>query len=500
MRTKRIWTRSWLALILLATFALGAPVIAAGDEPSPGADATAKSENDTQSKGKFSLTEAAPELFYSAMRYDKFFGDANTVDGGLFERSQLLGDPGGVRQAMVDKGLYVNVGVTQFMQRNVSGGDDKNNRYNGSTDLWMWYDTGKADLWPGGVFFVHGEGRWRSGINDDVGSFQSANHDQQFPDTDSDNNNWALSEWYYIQALPWNLTAAGGKMNFASYGDTNPLANRERSQFLYSGLVVNPIPGEYFPYTTLIGWLNWKPNKTHSFTAVTGINSDDAKATAEWGTFDTLTTKDLSFVFDYVLSYDLAGRPGHFLVDIAYSKKERASFDISRERLFAQRIGAVPIDEKSTNYTVIGNFAQYLWVKEGSADAYNRRMEANPDEGLTRHNQPPAGIGIFSRFGWHPEDRNVIDAFYSFGLRGNGVSFPGRNDDEWGIGWAGSHISGDLRDNIDRLRDWEHAFEGYYNYMLTPAMRLSVNTQAIRPADEELDTAYTLGLRLQCDF
>ena len=452
-------------------------IMAFGPSESPAAE--------TAGKGKFSLTEAAPELFYSAMRYDKFFGDANTVGGGLFERSSLLGDPGGVRQSLVDHGLYVNMHVTQFLQRNASGGDNKNTRNNGSSDLWVWYDTGKAGLWPGGAAFVHGEGRWRSGINNDVGSIQSANHDQQFPDTDSNNNNWAMSEWYLIQSLPANFMAAAGKMNFASYGDTNMLANRERSQFNYSGLVVNPIPGEYFPYTTLIGWLNWAPNKTHSLTGVVGINN--GASTAEAGTFDTLTTKDLSYVFQYVLSYEIAKRPGSFLVDLAYSTKERNSFDISRERLFGQLIGAIPIDEKSSNYTVIGNFAQYLWMKEG-------------DEGLPRNNLPPRGIGIFGRFGWHPEDRNVIDAFYSFGVRGIGMLIPGRPDDEWGLGWAGSHISDDLRDLTDQLRSWEHAFELYYNYMLTPAMRLSANTQVIRPAVEDNDTALTLGLRLQLDF
>ncbi len=475
MKTTVLRQKLTLGLVVLAIFGFGLAATAAAQGSSPAGG------------GKFSITEAKPELFYSAMRYDKFFGDANTVHGGILERSNLLGNPGNVRQTLVDHGLYLNIGVTQFLQRNFSGGDDENTRYNGSTDLWMWYDTGKADLWPGGAFFVHGEGRWRSGINNDVGSYQSANHDQQFPDTDSNNTNWALSEWYYIQSLPWNLMVSGGKMNFASYGDTNILANRERSQFLYSGLVVNPIPGEYFPYTTLIGWLNWSPNKMHSLTAVTGVNSDDAKATAEAGTFDTLTTKDLSFVFDYVFSYDIAARPGRFLVDLAYSTKERASFDISRQQLFAQSVGEVPIDEKSTNYTVIGNFSQYLWVKEGS-------------QGLKRENLPPRGIGIFCRFGWHPEDRNVIDEFYSFGLRGIGVSLPGRDDDEWGLGWAGSHISEDLRDNIDDLRDWEHAFEAYYNLLLTPAAHLSVNAQAIRPADEDLDTAYTLGLRMQLDF
>jgi hypothetical protein len=92
------------------------------------------------------------------------------------------------------------------------------------------------------------------------------------------------------------------------------------------------------------------------------------------------------------------------------------------------------VDEKSNNYTVIGNFAQYLWVKAGSAEAYNRRVEASPHAGLTHHNVPPAGIGIFGRFGWAPKDRNAIDQFYSFGIGGYGMLIPGRDNDQWGIG------------------------------------------------------------------
>jgi porin len=110
------------------------------------------------------------------------------------------------------------------------------------------------------------------------------------------------------------------------------------------------------------------------------------------------------------------------------------------------------------------------------------------------------GIGIFGRAGWSPKDRNVIDQFYSFGIGGYGMLIPGRYNDQWGIGWAGSHISSDLRDLPVGLRSWEHAGVAFYNFWLTPAVHLSLNTQVIRPADDSLDTAWTLGSRLQLDF
>lgn len=37
-------------------------------------------------------------------------------------------------------------------------------------------------------------------------------------------------------------------------------------------------------------------------------------------------------------------------------------------------------------------------------------------------------------------------------------------------------------------------------FWLTPAAHLSLNTQVIRPANDSLDTAWTLGARLQLDF
>jgi hypothetical protein len=80
-------------------------------------------------------------------------------------------------------------------------------------------------------------------------------------------------------------------------------------------------------------------------------------------------------------------------------------------------------------------------------DAYDRerRMKESKHPGLARLHLPPVGIGIFGRAGLAPTDRNVIDQFYRFGVGGYGMLIPGRGQDRWGIGWAGTHISDDLR-------------------------------------------------------
>ena len=81
---------------------------------------------------------------------------------------------------------------------------------------------------------------------------------------------------------------------------------------------------------------------------------------------------------------------------------------------------------------------------------------------------------------------------------------PGRDQDQWGIGWAGTHISSDLRDDAALFRvdldSFEHAFEAFYNFQLTPAVHLTLNAQAVNSTAKDIDTAYTVGSRLQIDF
>jgi hypothetical protein len=139
-------------------------------------------------------------------------------------------------------------------------------------------------------------------------------------------------------------------------------------------------------------------------------------------------------------------------------------------------------------------------------DAYDRerRMKESKHPGLARLHLPPVGIGIFGRAGLAPNDRNVIDQFYSFGVGGYGMLIPGWGQGRWGIGWAGTHISDDLRritrglgKDLDAL---EHGFETFYNLEVTPATHLTMNVQVIDSTLESTDTATAVSFRLQLDF
>ena len=131
--SKMLKTLFLVVILLVCGIAFGSEALSAGTNES---DSQAGS-----SGGKLSLIEKAPELINAVRRYPKFYGDKNTIDGGFFERSYLCGDWGGMRNTLVDHGIYIDIGITQVYQWNVSGGNDIGDRYQGSGDLWINIDT-----------------------------------------------------------------------------------------------------------------------------------------------------------------------------------------------------------------------------------------------------------------------------------------------------------------------------------------------------------------------
>ena len=110
-----------------------------------------------------------------------------------------------------------------------------------------------------------------------------------------------------------------------------------------------------------------------------------------------------------------------------------------------------------------------------------------------------AAVGYFATV-----PNRVIAGIMAFGSGEYGMTIPGRDYDQWGIGWSGTHLSSDLRAELDfigiELDSFEHAGEVFYNFQVTPATHLTVTAQVIDSTVKLVDTAYTLGTRLQIDF
>ena len=85
----------------------------------------------------------------------------------------------------------------------------------------------------------------------------------------------------------------------------------------------------------------------------------------------------------------------------------------------------------------------------------------------------------------------------------NGL-FTGRPRDEFGIAYAFTDLSDELKDNLDLITDArqraEYQFEIFYNAHLTPWFRLTGDLQIIRPTRPIADTAIVPGVRLGIVF
>ena len=317
---------------------------------------------------------------------------------------------GGPRDQAVDKGLYLDVSLTQFAQGNVAGGNQQGPvRGNGSADYWLTFDSGKAGLWPGGGIFLHAESSWLAdeSVNGATGSLLPANFDATMP-SPNQSQAIALPELYFAQGLPAGLAVIAGKLNFAGLADQNVFANNERTQFEYTGLVNNPILGAFIPYTPLGVALAWTPSSHHAV-ALVGTQANGNGTTTGFDNFDGEYAVGLQYQFSTKLADRL---PGNYRVIAGYSSKEILAYDVDPRHLIGEIIGVIPPVTYSENYGLMINFDQYLWTRdEGAA-----RADAPLRKGL-----PPVGVGLYFRAGWAPADRNVIDQFYSAGIGGYGM-------------------------------------------------------------------------------
>ena len=459
--------------------ALGAALAAGLAQSAPAGDQTAPAQDQ---KDMLALLDVAPEVYWGIKRMPKFYSDRNmdrsTVDGSILHRQYLLGSVGGLRDKAAENGLVIDAGLTQSVLGVVSG-DGDGGKYSGSFDLWAAYDTGRAGLWPGGLFAAHVEANWGS-TPGGTGAFLPLTTDATMPGAP---DSLALSELYYVQGLPGGFSTIIGKLDFGGIADKTFFANDERSQFMYQGLVNNPILGAFLGYTSIGAALAKQFTDDLNVQVLALSNNTDALSVG----FDDLSLNTMTYGVSAVWAPTFGDLPGYYNVIAGITMKDVPNYDVDARYLLGEVLGRVPVDQASENYGLLVTGSQYFTV----------------DKGAKRHDGRPVGIGVFFRLGWTPEDRNVFYQFYSIGIGGTGGPC-GRVNDSWGVGWAGSRVSGDFRRDTNLLGlnfdSWEHGIEAFYTVALTPAAGLSFNVQYIDGADASVDESVLLGTRLQMDF
>jgi porin len=351
-----------------------------------------------------SLTEVAPAVT-----------PVSDYTGDFWNRSTLIGDPFGVRQDLYEKGISLDVDLTQVVQGLVSGGVDKNAwGYNGLLDYSLWLDTGKLGLWSGGLLAARAETSWfeNKSFHGDVGNVSPVNFTAMWPVPFEPST--VLMEYYLTQAFPKDIVLVVGRINPHNFLDTNRFANDQKNQFANISLGNNFIWGYFFSFTTYGAILAAPLPK--GFSVAVAAWTPESQPEDYGGNWDSVGA-GLQVASEWKLFDDLGGVA---TVIGGYSSRDTAALDhpgLGRDLM----TGNVPT--KSGNWLVTLNLEQYLWKP-------NKVAGAKPEVRTKSFDYQEPGVGLYFRFGYTPEDRNPWHISVSGGLGARGV-LPGGRMTAW---------------------------------------------------------------------
>jgi porin len=217
---------------------------------------------------------------------------------------------------------------------------------------------------------------------------------------------------------------------------------------------------------------------------VLALSAIDTEGIATRSGFDTVWEGRTTYLAEGRLTTHIGGKVGHQLLGLVYASGEFAEFE-QPLRAFVPGSGVSPSRADET-WAIYYNFDQYLWNPTVTTDSKGGSQI-----------DPTHGVGIFGRVGFADESTSAIAQFYSFGAGGRGLGAT-RPNDRWGIGWYYMKTSRDLPDFL-HLGD-EQGVEAFYNFAVTPACMITADLQVTDSAKEGIGTAVIGGLRATLRF
>jgi porin len=398
----------------------------------------------------------------------------------LFERPALTGDWGGVRQDWADHGFTIDMTLTTVAQRVVSGGVDVDSAWGGSVDAVFKFDLMRMGILPGAIVTMRVESRQGQSVNSDTGQVLPANLDAFIPLTERPDEAIpiAITELNYTQFLSESLALLAGKVQTLD-GDANEFASgRGRSQFMNLSLVENPVGLITVPYSTLAAGAIWLPSAR---VKVSSLVMDHA---------DSSTTSGLNgggagkvWVTEADFQYAVDALPGGMNLGGMYAFDGDYN-EIGGLLTFTPGIGVGP-SSRSHSWAAFWSGWQYLRT-ESPPPAVIDTSDGRPDV---------EGLGLFARFGVADEDTNPFNWSGSLGVGARGL-VRDRHDDTCGLGYFRSDLQQPATITVSALGDHSEGVEAYYEYMLTHAASLTLDTQWLTSPFNGTDDDYLVGLRL----
>ncbi|HKT65507.1 MAG TPA: carbohydrate porin [Burkholderia sp.] len=454
-----------LAALLLSLAA--APALAQSSAPAPAAAATAAAEPAAATRD---TAAAAPAPAADA---------AEPAPSGFRERSNLLGNMGGLRDLLGDHGVTLNLQETSEYLYNAAGGTARGGAYQGLTQFGFDVDTEKAIGLPGGTFNVSGLQIHGTNLTQRyLQTLQTASGIE----ANSTTRLWEL--WYQQAFLDGRADVKIGQQSLdQEFMVSQYAATFMNATFGWPVLPAADLPagGAAYPLSSLGVRLRVKP--ADPWTAMVGVfdgnpagrGDGDAQVLNAHGT--NFNLRSGAFVIgelQYALNAPPAdpkapqpgGLPGTYKLGFWYQSQHA-----NDPRIGTDGLSLANPASNGMPATHRGNYGFY---------AVADQMVWRPSAGS------PRSLGVFARVMGAPGDRNVVDFAANAGVTLK-APFVGRDNDTAGlaVGYAkiGSHaraLDGDTGTYTTPgypVRRAETVIEATYQYQVTPWWQMQADLQ-----------------------
>jgi len=408
----------------------------------------------------------------------------------------LIPDWRGYRARWSDHGFDYSVTYIGEVLGNVSGGLKPGVIYEGLLKVQLDFDTEKLGGWKSGAFHVsalypHGEGLSQHYLGD---LFTLSN-------IDADDSLRLFEFWYEQQIVPGRLSLRLGQL-----GADEEFASTESGAAFINGTVGWPAviaanahtpaypvgtPGARLAINLGQGWAlqtavyNGDPCAEDS--ASKALNAHGVS----WSFRDAFFIAELKRAWNHQETE--TGLPGQAKFGGWYHTGE---FDHQRLDDTARSLG----DPASTGHPlqIQGDWGLYLTAEQ----QLWRKSAAG--------SKSKQGLGLFTRLGASPGDRNPLAYYAEGGVTYTGL-VPGREEDVCGVAVVHGHMSQDARRlaeecnrrsaTADPLPDYEMVVEATYRVAVRPGLKIQpVAACVIHPGGAPGHNALVIGLRTSLDL
>jgi porin len=410
------------------------------------------------------------------------FGLPGTEVGDIFHRTQLSGDWGGLRTELARRGYFFDLYTTGAYQDVASGGLKTGGSFIQNNQLSINVDTERARLWPGGLLHITLQSRNGSSpernfaVGSDVPQYYGLTLPGPFYVHD-----YLPTEYFLLQPLSPKFSVLLGKITVLNICDQTLFGDRYRYYFANFNFNKNPIALYFYNPTSLTAVAEWAPSRRVILAG--GVLDPNSKA-------DNLAKNAFNHVDIYgasIFSYGVVGLPGQAWAQFNWTNKPKIDLGSPFGELspgqVPQALGVLtggtatqglPINYKPYSWVTIGNFSQYLWLRE-KPEAVGLKLTSG---------QPLRGVGIFGRAGYAPEATITVARQGSIALLASGLA-DRRKYDSFGAGFYYNGTSRPLKDDVARLTNGgvtlknEKGTEIFYDFAVTPAIRLIPSYQHV---------------------